>query len=1108
MKQSCVSAFARASRFVALAAVALVLSASALYAQATGKIEGRVRDQAGAPIANAQVTIVGTAFGALTNNQGYYFFNNVPVGSASVRAAFVGYKSAETQGVRVLAGQTITQDIQLEQTPFQVDEITVTAAATPLVPRDEVTTRQRLDGDYVAALPADQINNILALQPGVVASPGGGALSIRGGRTDQAATYVDGVPVTPGYRGTGFRSSMQGANGTSIGANGFEQASITTGASSAEFGNAQSGIINIETRTGGASLRGNVQYETDEPFGLKRSQGFNRVAGSVSGPAGISNLTFFISGVLDGRQSQGAGFDSEKFPIFIPVGTDTTVAVPSAVNNPNADTTFYDVQQYAIARGECDTFSGSTNSDIADNYGVDCQGVRVPGSASTVFQATAKLNYTFGSGNRIFLSFNGSRNHGRNGGGFNNPQNITGFRIRNNNFTLGWTQNLTKSADRALALDAYLSYQMDRQVGSILTREAELTTRDPFGGFMLGAIDFLWDFDNFPLNEELINNVRNNLPGTRRSPLDLENTSQYSLINEYRNSAYGLDGGSEAGGPGGNALTLYRENRLRGKANLDWQFDRYNRIKLGGEFTRFEISSYNHTLTSQAFFEAFMEKPIQYDFFIEDRLDLGDVVVVGGLRYDYYNSRAARPFVLDTVSSSATFEQYSYFPTPSSYGSGGVSFNGNPLVKYIDDPSHDYLSPHIQVSFPVTDRTNFRLSYAHQVQAPDFNLILGGINTDLRVTNTNHVYGSDLDFGKTIMFEFGIRHAFSDDMVLDISAYNKDILSDPAGRLVSYPDPSRLGESVDIRIFTNADFGNARGIDLRLDRRIGRFFNGVLSYTFQDAKNTGSDPFTYINFGSRIINQISGGNQPPPQGIFATANSRPHNLAGSFALTLPSDWRDGTTLGTILSSVGVTGLFRYSSGTAYTKCPAETGNEGVISGQVCSRLFEGDFFGARRPAYKQFDLKLTKGFALGGLDITGYLEARNLFNFKNILNVFAVTNDVVNGTERVEQNSADSAGFADEAIQNGVQLTDGSMDLRFGGAVASGCGNWVNTQGTPTTPNCVYLIRAEERYGNGDHIFTLAEQLAASDASYDLGRGINTFTDSPRRLRLGIEVNF
>jgi hypothetical protein len=1106
---------ARLARWLALTAVVLVMSASSLYAQATGKVEGRVRDQAGAPIANAQVTIVGTAFGALTNNQGYYFFNNVPVGSASVRAAFVGYKSAEAQGVRVLAGQTVTQDIQLEQTPFRVDEITVTVAATPLVPRDEVTTRQRLGGDYVEALPADRINNILALQPGVVASPGGGALSIRGGRTDQAATYIDGVPVSPGYRGTGMSASAGSlANpltGIAVATNAFEQASVTTGASSAEFGNSQSGIINIETRTGGTSFRGNVQYETDEPFGVNRSEGFNRVAGSLGGPTGINNLTFFVSGVLEGRQSQAAGFDSEKFPFFLPVGVDTVVAVPSTINDPNADTTLYEVQQYAIARGDCDTFSGTSNSDIADNYGRDCQGVRLPGTASTVYQTSAKLNYTFGSGNRVFFAWQGSRNHGRNGGGFNNPQNITGFRVKNNNFTLGWTQNLSKSADRALALDAYLSYQMDRQVGSVLSREDELSTRDPFGGFILGPIDFLWDFDNFPLNQELIDNFRTNTPGTRRSPLDLENTSQYSLINKYRNSAYGLDGGSETGGPGNPALTLYRENRLRGKANLDWQFDRYNRLKLGGEFTRFEIASYTHGLISQAFSEAFIEKPVQYDFFLEDRLDLGDVVLVGGLRYDYYNSRAARPYVLDTVSSSATFNQYSYFPTPSSYGSGGASFNNQPLVKYVDDPSHDYLSPHVQVSFPVTDRTNFRLSYAHQVQAPDFNLILGGINTDLRVTNTNHVYGSDLDFGKTITFEFGIRHAFNDDMVLDISAYNKDILSDAAGRLVSFPDPARLGENVDIRIFTNADFGNARGIDLRLDRRIGRFFNGVLAYTFQDAKNTGSDPFTYINFGSRIINQISGGNQPPPQGIFATGNSRPHNLAGSFALTLPSNWREGTTLGTILSSVGVTALFRYSSGTAYTKCPAETGNEGVISGAVCARLFEGDFFGARRPAFKQFDLKLTKSFALGGLDITGYLDARNVFNFRNVLNVFAVTNDVVNTAEQTEQNSADSAGFADEAIANGVRLADGSVDLRFGGAVASGCGNWVDAQFTPTTPNCVYLIRAEERYGNGDHIFTIAEQLAASDANYfgpGFNRGINAFTGTPRRLRLGIEVNF
>ena len=94
MKQSLVGAFTRAVRLVALAAVGLASGAGTLLAQgSTGKLEGRVRDQAGAPIANAQVFVVGTAFNALTNPQGYYFINNIPAGTISVRSAFIGYKS-------------------------------------------------------------------------------------------------------------------------------------------------------------------------------------------------------------------------------------------------------------------------------------------------------------------------------------------------------------------------------------------------------------------------------------------------------------------------------------------------------------------------------------------------------------------------------------------------------------------------------------------------------------------------------------------------------------------------------------------------------------------------------------------------------------------------------------------------------------------------------------------------------------------------------------------------------------------------------------------------------------------------------------------------------
>ena len=183
MKQSCVSAFARVARTFALAAVALAAGAGSLLAQAsTGKVEGRVRDQQGAPIANAQVIIVGTRFGAQTNADGYYFMNNVPASTLSVRASFIGYKTTQVADVRVLGDQTVTVDVTLEATPFQVEEITIVAAETPLVPRDEVTTKQRVSGDYADKLPVDRITNILALQPGVVASTSGGTLSIRGGR--------------------------------------------------------------------------------------------------------------------------------------------------------------------------------------------------------------------------------------------------------------------------------------------------------------------------------------------------------------------------------------------------------------------------------------------------------------------------------------------------------------------------------------------------------------------------------------------------------------------------------------------------------------------------------------------------------------------------------------------------------------------------------------------------------------------------------------------------------------------------------------------------------------------------------------------------------------
>ena len=79
MKHRVRSAVVRFSVLCSAFALAIGIATSPLAAQeVAGKVEGTVTDQAGAPVANAQVFVVGTSFGAVTNDKGYYFINNVP----------------------------------------------------------------------------------------------------------------------------------------------------------------------------------------------------------------------------------------------------------------------------------------------------------------------------------------------------------------------------------------------------------------------------------------------------------------------------------------------------------------------------------------------------------------------------------------------------------------------------------------------------------------------------------------------------------------------------------------------------------------------------------------------------------------------------------------------------------------------------------------------------------------------------------------------------------------------------------------------------------------------------------------------------------------------
>ena len=109
---------------------------------------------------------------------------------------------------------------------------------------------------------------------------------------------------------------------------------------------------------------------------------------------------------------------------------------------------------------------------MANNYGESCHGARLPGSSFSSYQVTGNVNWTYGNGSRLRLGGAFSQTQGKNFdyGVILNPgiaaNQQTGFRAQNAVWTANWTQNLAKSAERALALDVNLSYQTDRFIQS------------------------------------------------------------------------------------------------------------------------------------------------------------------------------------------------------------------------------------------------------------------------------------------------------------------------------------------------------------------------------------------------------------------------------------------------------------------------------------------------------------------------------------------------------------------------------------------------------------------------------------------------------------------
>src|SRR5881396_3682695 len=164
-------------RGVLVVVLGVLLFCSSMSGQtANGRISGTVKDQSGALIPGAAVTVTDTARGVArnltTDEAGAYSAPNLIPGTYTIRAEFGGFRAFQRENIRLEVAQEINVDIVL-QAGAQTETVTV-LEEIPLVNTTSATLGGTVSNQTINDLPimARNFTNLLELRPGVTLNLG------------------------------------------------------------------------------------------------------------------------------------------------------------------------------------------------------------------------------------------------------------------------------------------------------------------------------------------------------------------------------------------------------------------------------------------------------------------------------------------------------------------------------------------------------------------------------------------------------------------------------------------------------------------------------------------------------------------------------------------------------------------------------------------------------------------------------------------------------------------------------------------------------------------------------------------------------------------------
>ena len=370
------------------------------------------------------------------------------------------------------------------------------------------------------------------------------------------------------------------------------------------------------------------------------------------------------------------------------------------------------------------------------------------------------------------------------------------------------------------------------------------------------------------------------------------------------------------------------------------QVDKYNQIKLGWEYRANRLKwDDKQFFNIRPYGERYVVNPAYAAFYVQDKIEFREIILNGGLRLDYMDA--------------------------------DIDFWDDPVKKSrkVHTKSKTQLSPRLGISHPISDLTVIHFNYGYYFQVPQYMYMFTNLQADLS-TGYPLVGNPNMEAEKTVAYEMGMTHMFTQNIRLKLTAYYKDLSNLATTREVVYAGGSYIQ-------YTNADYGSVKGFDLILTKIPGDHLSGSINYTYSIAKgNASSVTEGYYDYFTQ-------GTEAPvwPVKEYPLSFDQRHTLSANLDYRVPRNWK-GEFLGlTIPGAWGVNVLASYGSGLPYTKTDDQGHRVGMLN--------EG-----RLPHAYRMDLRFNKDFYFlkdNDLHLTFFTEVENLFDRKNVIDVYPNT---------------------------------------------------------------------------------------------------------------------